>query len=86
VEKTLTPLPPESHQQHPAWNSLRAAGLVEAERYGYWTYYRLRPEALRTLAGHLHALAGNAPTGTACRRAVDAATPTAPASSRSNNS
>ena len=50
------------------------AGLVEAERYRYWTCYRLRPEALRTLAGHLHALAGTAPTGTACRRAVDAAT------------
>jgi arsenate reductase (thioredoxin) len=54
--------------------ALRAAGLVDAERYRYWTYYRLRPQALRALAGHLHALAHTAPTGVACRRAVDAAT------------
>ena len=45
--------------------ALRAAGLVDAERYRYWTYYRLRPDALHALAGHLHALAGTAPTGTA---------------------
>jgi arsenate reductase (thioredoxin) len=55
--------------------ALRAAGLVEAERYRYWTYYRLRPGALRTLAGHLDALAHAAPTGIACRRAVDAQPP-----------
>jgi arsenate reductase (thioredoxin) len=52
--------------------TLREAGLVDAERYRYWTYYRLRPEALRGLAGHLDTLAGAAPTGMACRRAVDA--------------
>jgi arsenate reductase (thioredoxin) len=52
--------------------TLREAGLVDAERYRYWTYYRLRPEALRALAGHLDTLAGAAPTGMACRRAVDA--------------
>src|SRR5919197_3092934 len=40
--------------------ALRAAGLVEAERYRYWTYYRLHPGTLRTLAGHLHALARTA--------------------------
>src|SRR4029453_10004852 len=38
--------------------TLREAGLVDAERYRYWTYYRLRPEALRGLAGHLDTLAG----------------------------
>jgi ArsR family transcriptional regulator len=36
---------------------LREAGLVESERHRYWTYYRLRPEALRPLAEHLAALA-----------------------------
>jgi ArsR family transcriptional regulator len=29
---------------------LREAGIVEAERWRYWTYYRLRPGALRALA------------------------------------
>jgi ArsR family transcriptional regulator len=36
---------------------LREAGVVESERHRYWTYYRLRPEALRPLAEHLSALA-----------------------------
>jgi arsenate reductase (thioredoxin) len=53
---------------------LRAAGLVECERYRYWTYYRLRPQALSVLAGDLEVLARFAPTGMACRRGVDAAT------------
>ena len=52
--------------------ALRAAGLVERDRYRYWTYYRLRPAALRALAGELEALALAAPTGMACRRGVDA--------------
>src|SRR4029453_17505802 len=56
----------------PHVKTLRGAGLVDAERYRYWTYYRRRPEALRGLAGHLDTLAGAAPTGMACRRAVDA--------------
>jgi arsenate reductase len=54
--------------------ALRAAGLVQAERYRYWTYYRLHPGALRALAGHLDAFAHAAPTGIACRRAVDPTT------------
>jgi arsenate reductase len=62
--------------------ALRAAGLVQAERYRYWTYYRLHPGALRTLAGHLDALARMAPTGIACRRAVDPATSAQPSSRR----
>lgn len=32
---------------------LRDAGLVETERYRYWTYYRLRPEALAPLRDRL---------------------------------
>ena len=47
---------------------LRDAGLVEGERWRYWTYYRLRPEALRAVADRLEDLAGDAPTGTAERR------------------
>jgi arsenate reductase (thioredoxin) len=58
--------------------ALRAAGLIDAERYRYWTYYRLRPAALRALAGHLDALAGAATAGIACRRAVDDAQPPPP--------
>jgi len=50
---------------------LREAGLIEAERYRYWTYYRLRPDALADLAGELRDLARAAPAGMACRRAVD---------------
>src|SRR5512132_1415451 len=56
---------------------LREAGLVEADRYRYWTYYRLRPDTLAALAGGLQGLARSAPTGMACRRAVDAQAPSA---------
>lgn len=55
---------------------LRAADLVATDRYRYWTYYRLHPDALRLLAGHLDGLARTAPNGTACRRAVDGQAPT----------
>src|SRR6266540_5760664 len=47
---------------------LRAAGLVEAERYRYWTYHRLRPAALDALADRLWLLARSSPAATACRR------------------
>ena len=47
---------------------LRDAGLVETERFRYWTYYRLRPEALHTLAAHLDDLASAAPQGERRRR------------------
>jgi arsenate reductase (thioredoxin) len=60
--------------------ALRTAGLVSTDRYRYWTYYRLHPDALRLLATHLDGLARQAPNGTACRRAVDGQTP--PATSR----
>jgi ArsR family transcriptional regulator len=36
---------------------LREAGLVESERWRYWTYYRLRPDALLALAAELDDLA-----------------------------
>jgi ArsR family transcriptional regulator len=49
---------------------LRAAGLVETDRYRYWTYYRLRPGALVRLAATLGLVARSAPSGTACRRLV----------------
>jgi ArsR family transcriptional regulator len=39
---------------------LREAGLVDSERYRYWTYYRLRPRALVDLAERLSAVAGQA--------------------------
>jgi len=39
---------------------LRQAGLVEAEPYGRFTYYRLRPEPLEGLAATLGGLAGTA--------------------------
>jgi arsenate reductase len=56
---------------------LREAGLIEPERYRYWTYYRLRADALTDLAGELRDLARAAPAGMACRRAVDARSPSA---------
>lgn len=47
---------------------LRDAGLVESDRWRYWTYYRLRPDALLTLADRLERLAASAPTDTYERR------------------
>ena len=55
--------------------ALRTAGLVSTDRYRYWTYYRLHPDALRLLAHHIDGLAHAAPNGTACRRAVDGQAP-----------
>ncbi len=39
---------------------LREAGLVDTEPCGRFTYYRLRPEPLEALAGHLTGLARDA--------------------------
>jgi DNA-binding transcriptional ArsR family regulator len=47
---------------------LRDAGLVESERYRYWTYYRLRPEAVVELGRQLIDLAGAAPAPGTSRR------------------
>ena len=45
VEELGVPQPSVSHHLR----ILRDAGLVETERYRYWTYYRLRPDALAPL-------------------------------------
>ena len=58
---------------------LRRAGLIEPDRYRYWTYYRLRPGALVRLAATLGLVARSAPSGTACRRLVPGTDPAAPA-------
>lgn len=47
---------------------LRAAGLVAAEPSGRYTYYRLRPEALRQLADTLTGLADRAEAHAGQRR------------------
>jgi arsenate reductase len=52
---------------------LRQAGLIEPDRYRYWTYYRLRPAALVRLAATLGLVARSAPSGTACRRLIPGA-------------
>jgi ArsR family transcriptional regulator, arsenate/arsenite/antimonite-responsive transcriptional repressor len=44
---------------------LRQAGLVRAEPHGRYTYYRLSPDALKTLAVHLGDLAEAARSVTA---------------------
>src|SRR5437588_10575135 len=43
---------------------LREAAVVESEKWRYWTYYRLRPEAVAALAAVLGALATGCPTPT----------------------
>jgi ArsR family transcriptional regulator len=48
--------------------ALRDAGLVESERYRYWTYYRLRTGALEELGQRLIDLAGDAPAAGTTRR------------------
>ena len=40
---------------------LREAGLVESERWRYWTYYRLVPAALEAWSRELDHLADSAP-------------------------
>jgi protein-tyrosine-phosphatase/DNA-binding transcriptional ArsR family regulator len=56
---------------------LRQAGLIEPDRYRYWTYYRLRPGALVRLAATLGLVARSAPSRTACRRLIPGADPAA---------
>ena len=48
---------------------LREAGVVETEPCGRFTYYRLRPEVLETLAGRFAALAATARASGDRRRA-----------------
>src|ERR671911_652903 len=54
---------------------LREAGLIEPDRYRYWTYYRLRPGALVRLAATLGLFARSSPSGTACRRLIPGTDP-----------
>lgn len=48
--------------------ALRAAGLVESERYRYWTYYRLRPGAVQEVGRRIEGLAAAAPPSGSRRR------------------
>jgi arsenate reductase len=61
---------------------LREAGLVETDRYRYWTYYRLRPGALVRLAATLGLFARSSPSGTACRRLIPGAEAASPPAAR----
>jgi ArsR family transcriptional regulator len=56
VEELAVPQPLVSHHLR----VLRDAGLVDSERHRYWTYYRLRPEALSDLGRMLCDLASRA--------------------------
>ena len=47
---------------------LRDAGLVESEKWRYWTYYRLNVAAVAALGYELTAMAANAPAPLAERR------------------
>jgi ArsR family transcriptional regulator, arsenate/arsenite/antimonite-responsive transcriptional repressor len=47
---------------------LREAGMVEREPHGRFTYYRLRPDALRAAADHLAGLADRAHANAGVRR------------------
>lgn len=57
VEDLDLPQPSVSHHLR----ILRDSGLVEGERFRYWTYYRLRPESIAALAESLATLAATAP-------------------------
>jgi ArsR family transcriptional regulator len=48
--------------------ALREAGLVVAEPHGRFTYYRLLPDAVETVAGQLAELAERARTNADARR------------------
>ena len=64
VEALDMPQPLVSHHLR----VLRDAGVVDTERHRYWTYYRLRPDALRALAQMLDAVAGHTPPSGERRR------------------
>jgi ArsR family transcriptional regulator, arsenate/arsenite/antimonite-responsive transcriptional repressor len=49
-------------------SKLRAAGIVEAEPVGRFTYYRLRPEALEAVSAHYAQLASRARLAVAVKR------------------
>jgi ArsR family transcriptional regulator len=47
---------------------LREAGVVESSRFRYWTYYRLRPEAIAPVAHDLARIADATPPAGERRR------------------
>ncbi len=47
---------------------LRDAGVVESEKWRYWTYYRLNTSAVAALGEHLAAMAATAPDPAQQRR------------------
>ena len=63
VEELDVPQPLVSHHLR----ALRQAGLVDTEKWRYWTYYRLRPEGLASLSDALSAVA-TAPAPGSTRR------------------
>jgi ArsR family transcriptional regulator len=64
VEELDAPQPLVSHHLR----VLREAGLVETEKWRYWTYYRLRSDVLAEVAGQLDEMVGSAPVPGAHRR------------------
>jgi ArsR family transcriptional regulator len=64
VELLAIPQPLVSHHLR----ALRQAGLVESERFRYWTYYRLRSDALIGLGRELSRLAETVPPDGTPRR------------------
>lgn len=64
VEELGLPQPLVSHHL----KALRAAGLVESERFRQWTYYRLAPALLSEVADQLAALARSAKRASRNRR------------------
>ena len=47
---------------------LRNAGLIDAQRFRQWTYYRIRPAALAAVAAEVSSLASAAPAPGTQRR------------------
>lgn len=64
VEDLGAPQPLISHHLR----VLREAGVVECEKWRYWTYYRLRPDALDTLINHITTLVSSCPAPAEQRR------------------
>lgn len=64
VETLGSPQPLVSHHL----KALRDAGLVAGDRFRYWTYYRLRADAVAALGRELVDLARAAPPAGEARR------------------
>ena len=64
VDELGVPQPLVSHHLR----VLRGLGVVSTERFRYWTYYRLEPEALAPLAERLSTLVAAAPEPATRRR------------------